>query len=142
MGDSPSSSPPPDPSTPQPAADPQKASRRVTKDTTKRDRWISLVVASVIMFFLVFAVMEMSKGYRGVTGTIVEKKFVAAPETQITVGDGGLRKKDIPGNFYFIIHVPQDDQDYSLKVDQVVFESKEEGEEFYFVRPPRQRDAN
>jgi len=144
MGDSPTPPASPEPegtseAKSQPTAVPK---RRVYKDTTKRDRLISLLIASVVMVFIVFAVLEMSKGYRGVTGVITEKRFIAEPETRLTVGQGGLQKRELDGTYYFIVHVERDDRDYTIRVPKAQFDAKEEGDEYYFVRPPDQVDAN
>ncbi len=112
--------------------------RRKLRANSRRDRLVSLVIASVVMMFLVFAVLELSKGYRGVNGVITEKRFVEAPEVQFTLGDGGLKRKDIEGSFYFVLHVPQEDKQYTLRVDKALYDSKAVGEAFYFVRPPEE----
>jgi len=146
MGDSsiPPASPEPG-GTSEPRKQPSAAAnpkRRVYKDTTKRDRLISLLVASMVVVFIVFAVLEMSKGYRGVTGVITEKRFIAEPETRLTVGQGGLQKRELAGTYFFIVHVDRDGRDYTIRVPKEQYDAKAEGDEYYFVRPPGQVDAN
>jgi len=101
----------------------------------RRDTVISILVASAIMVFLVFGVLEMSKGLRGTTGVIMEKKFVTAPESQVSVGTSGLQKRDIAGEFFLIVKTPSDEKMYNIRVPQTVYDEQEVGAEYYFVRP-------
>lgn len=109
---------------------------------TRRD--VPLVIAAALVgcillgaaFYLLF---RQSGAAGGVEGVIVERQLEAAPETQITVGAGGVRRRELPGICQFIVR-PADGAGarlYTITVDPATYAAHQVGDRFYFVRPVR-----
>lgn len=74
-----------------------------------------LIVASVgigllVLGFIVFAVWYSGRNITDaeMTGTIVEKEFVPAPEQQIVLGrEGTIKAREKEGDYILVVEVPQ-----------------------------------
>ena len=106
----------------------------------KRDLLIALGAGGGILALVVFAFVSLSRqsfASGGVEGTIVAKHFLAGPETQITVGRGGVSSRRSAGEYSFEVRVPAEhDKTYHVTVDPVVYRSHDVGSRYYFVRGP------
>ena len=113
--------------------------RRIVADTKWRDSLIAIGAGAVVLTFVLYAVFALGRQANstgGVEGVIVGREFVARPETQITIGQGGVHSRHLAGDYVFRVRVPQEyDRVYRVSVDPVVYESHREGDRFYFVRP-------
>lgn len=111
------------------------SSRPIPRDTSKRDTIIAVVVGIGLVAFLVTAILITFEhvGSRGVHGVIVEKRFVVEPVTEISVGAGGLKKKDTPGEYSFIVRDTIKGTVYTLSVSKEVFDRYSEGDEYFFA---------
>lgn len=114
-------------------------SRRIVPDTRWRDRLIAVGVGLAVLGFVVFALFALGRQANaagGVEGVIVAKEFIVQPETQVTVGRGGVTSREIAGEYVLRVRVPQEGgKVYRVSVDRVVYEAKRGGERYYFVRP-------
>ena len=114
-------------------------SRRIVPDTRRRDMLVAMGVGLVAVGFLAFALWSLGRqatAAGGVEGVIVAKEFVAQPETQVTVGRGGVTSREIAGEYVLRVQVPgEGGKTYRVSVDRTVYEAKREGERYYFVRP-------
>jgi hypothetical protein len=112
-------------------------SRQIPRDTSKRDTLIAIVVGVGLVAFLVSAILITFEhvGTRGVHGRIIEKTFVVEPVTEITVGAGGLKKKDTPGEYSFKVRDEIKGTVYTLSVSKEVFDRYAEGDEYFFSGP-------
>ncbi|MEA3186763.1 MAG: hypothetical protein QOD99_593 [Chthoniobacter sp.] len=110
----------------------------VVRSTAKRDAAIGAVAAVLVLALLAYAVVSMSRGVsgKGLTGKITAKHFTPQPEQQITLGHGGLRERRLDGEYRFEVHVEPGHQDYTVWVDKSVYDSRNVGDSFYFLRPP------
>lgn len=109
---------------------------------TRRDALLAIGV-SLVACFLIGAVFHLlfrqSVAAGGVEGVIVGRRLEAAPETQITVGAGGVRRREIPGVCQFTVR-PADGsgaQVYTITVDPATYAAHRVGDRFYFVRPAK-----
>lgn len=111
------------------------SSRQIPRDTSKRDTIIAVVVGIGLVAFLVSAILITFEhvGSRGVHGVIVEKRSVVEPVTEISVGAGGLKKEDIPGEFFFIVRDQIKGTVFTLSVSKSVFDRYSEGDEYFFA---------
>lgn len=74
-----------------------------------------LIVASVGIGLLILGFVVFSVWYSGrnimdakMTGTIVEKEFVPAPEQQIVLGrEGSIKAREKEGDYILVVEVPQ-----------------------------------
>lgn len=118
---------------------PSSASRRVVSDTRWRDALLAAGAGAVVLAFVLWAVFSLGRQANsagGVEGVIVGKEFVARPETQITVGQGGVHSQRKAGDYILHVKVPQENgKTYDVFVDPAVYASRKEGERFYFVKP-------
>ena len=118
---------------------PAPAPRRVVPDERLRDTVIAAGVGLLVLGFVVYAVFALGRqagSTDGVEGVIVAKEFFAQPETQVTVGRGGVSSRQIAGEYILRVRVPSEgDKVYRVYVDRTVYEGRREGERYYFVRP-------
>ena len=114
-------------------------SRHVVTETRVRDTAIAVGAGLAVLGFVVYAVFALgglagSSG--GVEGIIVAKEFVAQPETQVTIGKGGVSSRQFAGEYILRVRVPsEEDKVYRVYVDRTVYEARREGERYYFIRP-------
>ena len=114
---------------------PSAASRRVVPDTRLRDTIIAVGVGLAMLAFVIWAMFSLSST-SGVEGMIVKKEFVAAPETQVTVGRGGVTSRQVAGEYILSVRVPQENgKVYRVYVSAADYGSHREGERYYFIRP-------
>lgn len=109
---------------------------------SRRDWIIGIVAGVLILGFIVFGILSMSRqvGNYGLTGVIVSKNFVPQPEEQITVGKGGLTEHKVDGTFTFEVQVAEEgNRIYTVWVDKSVYDSHQIGATFFFMRPPPAR---
>ena len=118
---------------------PAPPSRRVVPETRWRDTLIAVGAGVAVLGFVLWAVLSLGRQANaagGVEGVIVSKEFVARPETQITIGQGGVHSRQKAGDYIFHVKVPQENEKtYDVFVDPAIYASQREGERFYFVRP-------
>ena len=114
-------------------------SRRVVPDTRLRDTAIAVGAGLAVLGFVLYAVFALGRqagSTGGVEGIIISKEFVAQPETQVTVGKGGVSSRQIAGEYLLRVRVPSEqDKVYRVEVDPAVYEARREGERYYFIRP-------
>ena len=118
---------------------PPPVNRRVVPGTKWRDTLIALAAGAVVLGFVLYAVFSLGRQANstgGVDGIIVGKDFVPRPETQITVGQGGVRRRRSAGDYILRVRVPSEhDRVYRVAVDPAVYDGHREGDHFYFLRP-------
>ena len=67
---------------------------------------------------------------------IIGKEFVPRPETQITVGVGGVHSQTLAGDYLFRVQVPQESgKIYTVSVDLSVYDAHGVGDRYYFNEP-------
>ena len=120
-------------------ATPTAASRRIVPDGRRRDLLIAVGAGLAVLAFVLYAIFALGRQANasgGVEGIIVAKEFVAQPETQVTVGRGGVSSHQTAGEYILRVRVPSEgNKVYRVYVDRAVYEVKREGERYYFVRP-------
>lgn len=104
-----------------------------------RDTLIAVVAGGAILGFVAWAVLSLSRtaaSSGGVVGVIVRKDFVAAPETQVTVGRGGVSSREIAGDYILFVRVDQEHgKVYRVHVNATDYGVVREGQRYYFIRP-------
>ncbi|CEF48976.1 unnamed protein product [uncultured bacterium] len=100
----------------------------------RRDTLIAISVGVALVAFLAMALIYSFEhaGGRGVHGILVQKIFVVHPQTEISVGAGGLNKKEIPGEFSFKVRDTIKGTVYTLSVSKEVYDRYSEGDEYFF----------
>lgn len=103
-----------------------------------RDAALAVAAAVLVLGFLGYAIVSMSGKVTdiGPTGKIVAKNFTPQPEEQVTIGRGGLNERKIDGAYTFEVYVDSEKKSYTVWVDKTVYEAKQVGENFHFLRPP------
>ena len=105
-------------------------------DTRVRDTIIAVGAGLAMLAFVIWAVVSLSST-PGLEGVIVKKEFAAAPETQVTVGRGGVTSRQVAGEYILSVRVPQENgKVYRVYVNAADYGSHREGERYYFIRPP------
>jgi hypothetical protein len=108
------------------------------KTTTTRDVLLAIAIGMLLLGFLAWAIVSLSSGVAGkmLTGTIVAKHFTPQPEHQITIGKGGLRERDLAGEYTFEVYIESEKKTYTIWVDKRDYDARKTGEPFQFLRPP------
>lgn len=94
---------------------------------------IALALTGITFYFL----LRQSAAAGGTEGVIVARRLNVAPETQITVGAGGVRRRELPGVCRF--EVRASGRLYTITVDPTTYAAHRVGDRFYFVRPAAAR---
>ena len=80
------------------------------------------------MLYAVFSLGRQANSTGGVEGIIVSKEFVPAPETQITVGAGGVHRRKMAGDYLLRVRVPSENgKVYTVSVDPSVYDEQRVG---------------
>jgi hypothetical protein len=111
--------------------------RRIIKKNSGKELIMGLVIGAAVLGFIVYATLSFNAQIAGLKqeGTVIEKTFVPDPEVQITVGEDGVRKERIPGNYY--LKVRMDDGSMQTRfVDRVTFARYEVGDPIEWVKNP------
>jgi FlaG/FlaF family flagellin (archaellin) len=117
-------------------AEPSKA-KGVGSGTNRREMLIAIVAGLAAMALIVFGVLKMSSGVVGqtLTGEIIAKEFTPQAETQVTIGSGGVRSREVKGEYMFEVKVPNDQTIYRVWVDEQTFQRLQKGDTYSFPRP-------
>lgn len=106
--------------------------------SSKKELILGLLGGALLLGAIVFGFMHSSKDLvgQGLTGKITAKHFTPrAPETEITVGKGGLKQRQVDGDYRFEVFVESENKFYTVWVDKTVYDAQKEGDLFYFMRP-------
>ena len=108
-------------------------------DTKWRDTLIAVAAGVGVLAFVLYAMFSLGRQANStgwVEGVIVGKEFVPRPETQITVGQGGVQSRTLAGEYLFRVRLSQENgKIYTVFVDSSVYEAQREEDRFYFVKP-------
>lgn len=107
----------------------------VVPSTARRDFFIGLAAAAVMLGLVLFAVLHLSNGISGstLTGNIVEKHFTPLKEERITIGKGGLNARQTDGEY--VLECMAKGRAYLVTVDKQTYQAKKVGDTFLFSRP-------
>ncbi len=110
----------------------------VVKSTTARDIAIAVIAAVFVLGFLIYGIISMSSHVTGkrITGKITAKHFTPQPEEQVTIGKGGLRERNLDGEYTFEVYSDTDRKTYTVWVDKTDYDSHQIGDSFNFLPPP------
>lgn len=107
----------------------------------KAKEWlVALALGMVLAGFLALAMTRIGRQAGGAAGNwlegvIEEKNFVSQPpETQITIGRGGVTRQRVDGTCTFVVRTA-DAKVYTVWVDPRVYRGKRVGDRFRFPRP-------
>ena len=108
---------------------------------SKKDLVIGIVAGALLLGLIVFGLLNMSRGVsgKGITGKITAKHFTPqVTETQITIGQGGVQKREVDGDYRFEVYVQEENKTYTVWVDKQVYAAQKIGDLFYFLKPARE----
>ena len=115
------------------------SSRRIVPNTRLRDTLLAVGAGLAVLGFVLYAVFALGKqagSTGGVEGIIVAKELVSQPETQVTVGRGGVSSRQIAGEYILRVCVPSEhDKVYRVYVGRTIYDAQGVGERYYFIRP-------
>ncbi|MDQ3621159.1 MAG: hypothetical protein M3463_01520 [Verrucomicrobiota bacterium] len=115
-----------------------KDPRALVPNTTVRDALIAIACGALVLGFLVYGIFSMATAGKqnALTGTVVGKQFVPAPEQQISVGNKGLKAQRIEGEYLLEVRVEADNRTYQVPVRKEIYEARKVGDSQTFLRPP------
>jgi hypothetical protein len=110
---------------------------RVASKSNGREIAIAIAAGLSAMALILYGVSKMGSGVVGqtLTGEVIAKEFTPLPETQITLGKGGLRARESKGEYLLEIKVPNHDSHYRVWVDEQTFHRLNKGDTYSFPRP-------
>ncbi len=111
------------------------AARRSFKTTDTRDFIVSLIAGLLAMGAVIFAITNLfdRSEPRGAAGVIVGKEIVPRSETQFSVGVGGLKKREIEGQYLLKVRTDIEERVYLVYVRKEVFDRVQIGDPYYIV---------
>jgi hypothetical protein len=112
----------------------------VIPDTTLRETLIAVICGVLILAFLVYGVMTMGARQQKASGNtlsgeVVGKKFIPAPEEQITFGSKGIKAQQIAGEYLLEVRVKGEERVFEVPVDPATYETARQGDTQTFLRP-------
>ncbi len=115
-----------------------KDPRALVPNTTVRDAIIAIACGALVLGFLVYGIFTMSAAGKKntLTGMVISKQFIPAPEEQISVGKKGLKAERIEGEYLLEVRVDEDNRTYQVPVRKEIYEAREVGDSQSFLRPP------
>ena len=112
------------------------APRVVIASTTKRDALIAIIAGVLVLVFVGYGIMQMSRPVAGnkLTGVVVGKVFTPQKEQMIDFSGRKIeRTREIDGEY--VLKVEAESRVYEVPVEKPVYESKKEGDAMTFLRP-------
>lgn len=109
--------------------------------TSKKEILLGVLGGLLLMGLVAFGFLHMNRDVagKGITGKITAKHFTPQPmETQITIGKGGVKQRNVDGEYLFEVFVETENKTYTVWVDKTVYEAQQVGDLFYFLRPAPQ----
>ena len=114
------------------------APRVVIASTTKRDAFIAIIAGLLVLVFLGYGIMQMSRPVAGnkLTGVVVGKVFTPQKEQMIDFSGRKIeRTREIDGEYVLKVRVESENRVYEVPVEKPMYESKKEGDAMSFLRP-------
>lgn len=115
------------------------APKVVVADTTRRDTLIAIVAGVLVLSFVGYGVLWMSKPHESrniLVGVIVEKQFTPQREEQVSFSGRRIEGvKQIDGEYLLKVRVEKENRTFEVPVEKPTFESKRVGDRLEFVRP-------
>lgn len=98
------------------------------------------IIIGILVAIALFAAVLYGMGKMGnritankLTGVIEGKDFTPAPETQLTIGKGGVKSEQLKGDFFLKVRARGDL--YWVGVDEATYKARKEGESYTFPAP-------
>ncbi|MGB8166445.1 MAG: hypothetical protein WCF18_03070 [Chthoniobacteraceae bacterium] len=111
----------------------------ILPDTRRRDTIVAVLVGAVLLVFVAFGVMTMSKPHESANtllGVVVAKQFTPQKEQQVSFSGRRLEgTKEIDGEYVLKVRVEKESRTYEVPVEKPVYLAKKEGDSLEFVRP-------
>ena len=114
------------------------APRLVLASTTKRDAFIAIIAGLLVLAFVGYGIMQMSRPVAGntLTGVVVGKTFTPQKEQMIDFSGRKIeRTREIDGEYVLKVRVEKESRVYEVPVEKPMYESKKEGDAMTFLRP-------
>ena len=114
------------------------APRVIIASTTKRDAFIAIIAGLLVLAFVGYGIMQMSRPVAGnkLTGVIVGKTFTPQKEQIIDFSGRKIeRTREIDGEYLLKVRVEAENRVYEVPVEKPMYESKKEGDAMTFLRP-------
>jgi hypothetical protein len=118
--------------------------RRAVPRSTRREFAFALVCGVGVLAFVIYGVMTMGARQEAantntLTGEVVAKSFVPAPEQQVTFGSKGVKSRQIAGEYVLEVRVASEQRTFQVPVDRITFEAAKIGDRQTFLRPPSEQ---
>ena len=114
------------------------APRVVIASTTKRDAFIAVIAGVLVLVFVGYGIMQMSRPVAGnkLIGVVVGKVFTPQKEQMIDFSGRKIeRTREIDGEYVLKVRVESENRVYEVPVEKPMYESKKEGDAMSFLRP-------
>ena len=98
-----------------------------------------ILIALAVLAAIVMATVSLDRTMKSTgafTGKIIAKEFTPEPAREITVGAGGLRSNDVPGEYVLKVETPDKSRVFNVWVDRTVYEAHKVGDDYYVIPTP------
>lgn len=112
--------------------------RVVLPSTTKRDAFLAILAGLLVLGFVGYGIVHMSRPVQGnkLTGVLVAKTFTPQKERQIDFSGRRIEKtREIDGAYLFKVRVGKQNRTYDVPVEKPMYEEKQIGDTVTFLRP-------
>lgn len=118
--------------------------RTIVPDTRKRDTAIAVIVGFVVLAFVAFGMIVLSRqqgkpSTNQLTGVIVAKHASGEREQEIRVGRKGLAAQETDSGYSFDIRVEGEGRTYTVPVPKQLYNARKVGDKQSFIRPPSEQ---
>ncbi len=114
------------------ASSPQKPARVVSSGASKREIWLGILGALVVVGLVGYAVTNMGNTAvrTAISGQVMEKTFVPRPEEQITIGPTGVDRTEKAGQYYLSVQVRDSKEIYKVRLSQEDYDRVKVGDSY------------
>ncbi|MEO8353171.1 MAG: hypothetical protein ABI680_15685 [Chthoniobacteraceae bacterium] len=112
--------------------------------STRLEFLFAVVCGVGVLAFIIYGVMTMGSRQEAantntLTGEVVAKNFVPAPEQQVTFGAKGVKSRQIAGEYVLEVRVASEQRTFHVPVDRITYEAAKIGDRQTFLRPPSEQ---
>jgi hypothetical protein len=115
--------------------------RVVIPTTSRREIIFGVLIAVVILGGVLFAILHTGGPARGnhLRGEIIEKIATGIKERDLTFTKGRMESKTTDSGYHFKVKVKDRAEPYIVPVEKELWDARQVGESFDFLRPPSEQ---
>ncbi|HEX8373188.1 MAG TPA: hypothetical protein VF585_10440 [Chthoniobacterales bacterium] len=106
--------------------------RVIPSGASKREIIIAVLGALLLIALVGYAVMNMGgqSAENAITGKVVSKRFEPRPETQLTIGQGGVQRNDLAGRYFISVKAASTGELYNVVLSEEDYQRVDVGDTY------------